>query len=139
MIKELVHDEAILSQPCRPATAEDASIAQDLLDTLAANDGAACLAANQIGETVALVVYLDEADRPHVLYNPKVLLGLAAFKAPEGCLTREGETVVTRYARVKMAYDELVDGKLKPRKKDFLDWEAQMLQHMVDHCKGKLI
>ena len=35
MIKELVTDEAILSQPCEPATAEDAAVAQDLLDTLA--------------------------------------------------------------------------------------------------------
>ena len=27
MIKELVHDEAILSTPCEPATAEDAALA----------------------------------------------------------------------------------------------------------------
>ena len=33
MIKELVTDEAILSQPCETATAEDAVVAQDLLDT----------------------------------------------------------------------------------------------------------
>ena len=37
MIKELVTDEAILSQPCETATAEDAVVAQDLLDTLAAH------------------------------------------------------------------------------------------------------
>lgn len=49
MIKELVTDEAILSQPCETATAEDAAVAQDLLDTLASLDEAACLAANQIG------------------------------------------------------------------------------------------
>ena len=34
MIKELVKDEAILSTPCEPATAADAEIAQDLVDTL---------------------------------------------------------------------------------------------------------
>ena len=34
MIKELVHDEAILSTPCEAATAADADVAQDLVDTL---------------------------------------------------------------------------------------------------------
>ena len=34
-IKELVHDEAVLSTPCEKATAEDAQVAQDLLDTMA--------------------------------------------------------------------------------------------------------
>ena len=34
MIKELVKDDAVLSVPCEPATAEDAPVAQDLVDTL---------------------------------------------------------------------------------------------------------
>ena len=50
-IKELVHDEAVLSTPCEKATAEDAQVAQDLLDTMASLDEAACLHANQIGVT----------------------------------------------------------------------------------------
>ena len=41
MIKELVTDDAILSQRCEPATADDAELAQDLLDTLASLDDAA--------------------------------------------------------------------------------------------------
>ena len=131
MIKELVFDDAILSTPCEAATAEDASVAQDLIDTLASIEGAACLAANQIGVTKALCVYLDESDKPHAIYNPKIMLGLAAFKTEEGCLTR--------YDHMKLAFDELVDGELKHRKRDFAGWEAQMIQHMVDHCKGKLV
>ena len=43
-IKELVHDEAVLSTPCEKATAEDAQVAQDLLDTMASLDEAACCA-----------------------------------------------------------------------------------------------
>ena len=49
MIKELVHDDAILSQTCEPATAEDAALVQDLIDTMNSIDDAVCLAANQIG------------------------------------------------------------------------------------------
>ena len=41
MVKDITKDEAVLSQPCREATAEDAAIAQDLLDTLEATEDAA--------------------------------------------------------------------------------------------------
>ena len=126
MIKELVKDEAILSQPCDAATAKDAQVAQDLLDTLASLDNAACLAANQIGVSKCIVAYLDENDQPHVMYNPTLKLALGAFK-------------VTRFAKIKVAYEELAEGELQPRKQDFTDWTAQIIQHMIDHCKGKLV
>ena len=139
MIKELVHDETLLSRPCAAATAQDAGVAKDLLDTLVSIDSAACLAANQIGAEKAIVAYLDEKENPQVMYNPKLLLGLGAFKTEEGCLTRDEVSVVTRYQRIKVAYDEMVDGALVPRKKDLTDWTAQIVQHMIDHCKGKLV
>lgn len=139
MIKELVHDETLLSRPCAAATAQDADVAQDLLDTLVSIDSAACLAANQIGVEKAIIAYLDEKENPQVMYNPKLLLGLGAFKTEEGCLTRDEVSVVTRYQRIKVAYDEMVDGALVPRKKDLTDWTAQIVQHMIDHCKGKLV
>ena len=139
MIKELVKDEALLSKPCEAATADDADVAQDLLDTLASLEDAACLAANQIGVTKSIVAYLDENDEPHVMYNPVLKLVLGAFKTTEGCLTRDEESKVTRFDRIKVAYDELADGALKPRKRDFSGWTAQVIQHMIDHCKGKLV
>lgn len=139
MIKELVTDDAILSQRCEPATADDAELAQDLLDTLASLDDAACLAANQIGVAKAMFAYVDEKDRARVMCNPHILLGLAPAQVVEGCLTREEEQRVKRFAKVKVKYQELVDGKLVNRQADFLGWMAQVVQHMVDHCNGKLI
>ena len=139
MIKELVTDDAILSQRCEPAPADDAELAQDLLDTLASLDDAACLAANQIGVTKAMFAYVDEKDRARVMCNPHILLGLAPAQVVEGCLTREEEQRVKRFAKVKVKYQELVDGKLVNRQADFLGWMAQVVQHMVDHCNGKLI
>lgn len=139
MIKELVTDEAILSTPCAVATADDAELAQDLIDTMNANEDAVCLAANQIGVTKAVVVYKDDNEKAHVMYNPKVLMGLGPQKLVESCMTHEGESKVTRFVKVKVSYDELVDGALKARKRDFMGWEAQMIQHMCDHCKGKLV
>ena len=139
MIKELVHDEAVLSTPCEPATAEDADLAQDLIDTLASIDDAVCLAANQIGVTKAVIVYQDDNGTPHVMYNPKVLAGFAAAKVEESCLTHEEPVRVTRFAKIKVSFDELVDGQLKTRRRDYTGWTAQMIQHMADHCKGKLV
>ena len=139
MIKDLVRDTDILSMAAEPATAADADLAQDLMDTLASLDDAACLAANQIGVPKAVVAYLDDHETPHVMFNPKVLFGMGAFKTVEGCLTLDGDSRVTRFAKVKVQFDELVNGKLVARRRDFTDWQAQVIQHMVDHCKGKLV
>ena len=139
MVKELVYDTDILSTRCAAATAEDAAVAEDLVDTLKATEDAICLAANQIGVTKCVVAYLDDDGEAHVLYNPRILMGLHAQKMIENCMTLEEESKVTRYMKVKVAYDELVDGALVAKKRDFMGWEAQMVQHLIDHCKGKLV
>lgn len=139
MIKELVKDDAILSQVCEQATPEDAELAQDLIDTAASLEDCSCLAANQIGVTKAVVVYFDDDQKPHVMYNPKIMMGLRPSKAVEGCLSHEEFSKVTRYAKIKVSYDELVDGSFKQRRRDYTGWIAQMIQHMVDHCNGKLV
>lgn len=139
MIKDLVKDEAILSQKCEKATAEDAELAQDLVDTMKSLEDCGCLAANQIGVAKAVVAYLDENEQAHVMYNPRIMMGLGAQKVQESCMTLDEPSKVTRYAKVKVAYDELVDGELKSKKRDFIGWTAQMIQHMCDHCKGKLV
>ena len=139
MIRELCHDDAVLSQRCETATVEDESVAQDLLDTVATLDDAGCLAANQIGITKKVCVYLDEAGEPHVLYNPRIVFGLGAQKMDEVCLTHEGATKSTRYIKAKIAFDEIVDGVMRERRRDYAGFEAQMIQHMIDHCQGKLV
>ena len=139
MVKELVFDKELLSTRCEQATAEDAALAEDLVETLKATEDAICLAANQIGVTKAVVAYLDDDGQAHVLYNPRLLMGLNAQKMIENCMTLETESKVTRYMKVKVTYEELVDGKLVARKRDFMGWEAQMVQHLIDHCKGKLV
>ena len=139
MVKELVYDTELLSTRCALATAEDATVAEDLVDTLKATEDAICLAANQIGVTKCVVAYLDDDGEAHVLYNPRILMGLHAQKMIENCMTLEEESKVTRYMKVKVAYEELVEGELVAKKRDFMGWEAQMVQHLIDHCKGKLV
>ncbi|MDO5708882.1 MAG: peptide deformylase, partial [Coriobacteriales bacterium] len=133
MIKDLVKDTAILSQRCEKATADDAALAEDLVDTLKSLEDAACLAANQIGVAKSVVVWMDDDGNAHVMYNPRLMMGLQASKAVETCLTLEEPVKVTRYNKVKVSFDELVDGTLVQRKRDYVGWEAQMIQHMIDH------
>ena len=139
MIRELVRDEEILSTPCEPATEEDEHVAQDLLDTLATLEEAACLHANQIGVTKSIFVYLDKSDRPHVVYNAALKRGLRGSRVPETCLTRDEEVKVNRYDLVTITFEEMLNGKLVKRKREFQGWIAEIIQHMLDHNKGKLV
>lgn len=137
MIKELTTDETLLSAPCERATADDAAVATDLVDTLASLEEAACLAANQIGELKAIIAFKDARDQIRVLYNPRLLMGIGATALEEACLTHPETTVQKRYLKIQLSYEQLVDGELKPFKRRYEGWEAQMIQHMMDHCAGK--
>lgn len=139
MVQELISDESILSQPTAPMTAEDAALVADLRETLESLDDAACLSANQIGVAKAAGVWRDDKNKVHELLNPKILMGLHPSLVVEGCLSREEPSQVKRFAQVKVQFEELVDGALKRKTRDFRGWEAQLVQHMIDHNAGKLI
>ena len=139
MIKELVHDEEFLAKPSQPATAEDAQIAQDLVDTLESiKDECAGLAANMIGELKDIIVFYD-AERPVVMYNPKIKWFSSPYTAEEGCMSLERETTVKRFKRIKVAYQVLEDGVLVDKERSYRDWIAEVIQHEIDHCKGILV
>jgi peptide deformylase len=139
MVKEICKDDEVLGKKCARATAEDADVAQDVVDTMRSVEDCTCLAANQIGVIKSVVAYLDDEGGAHVMYNPHVMMGLQAARVTESCLSRDEPVKATRYAKVKVRYEELVDGKLVQRTRDFTGWTAQMIQHMCDHCRGKLV
>lgn len=139
MVKEIVKDEAILTQPCEKATIEDMPIVQDLLDTAESMEDVAALSANQIGETKCIAIYLDDKDEFKTIFNPKLIKALYPVKMEEECFSVDGSNRVTRYECATIAYEEPVDGKLVARKREFHGRESQILQHVIDHCKGKLI
>lgn len=139
MIKELVKDEALLNQAAEPATAEDAQVAQDLVDTMESmRDNCACLAANQIGSNKAVIAY-DNGAKVGVMFNPAIKHCAIPYEVTEACLSLEGESTVTRYKRIIVTFQELVDGELVARQRKFSDWKAEIIQHAIDHCEGKLV
>ncbi len=139
MIKEIVTDEEFLSKPAEVATAEDAQVAQDLIDTMESlSDNCACLAANQIGSTKAVIAY-DDNGTARVMFNPRVKMGMYPYMATEGCLSLERESNAKRFNVIRVAYQELVDGQLVDRERKLTDWRAEIVQHAIDHCKGLLV
>lgn len=138
VIKDIIKDEEFLAKPAEPATVEDAEVAQDLLDTMAANEDCACLAANQIGSTKAVIAF-EGANGPQVMFNPKVIASMAPYKAVEGCLSLDRDTEVRRFQLVRVKFDALVNGKLESRTRKYSGWVAEVVQHGIDHCAGKLV
>lgn len=137
MIKEIVKDTEFLSQPAESATADDAQVGEDLVDTMRAVDGA-CLAANQIGSRKAVIAYNDNG-RTFVMYNPHLDSGMQRFSTAEDCLSLDEPSVVERFKIIRVSYQVLAGGKLENRTRKFTGWSAQAVQHAIDHCEGKLV
>ena len=146
MIKEIVKDREFLALPAEPATADDAQVAQDLMDTMASlSDSCACLAANQIGSRKAVIAYEDNG-RVFTMYNPRLTAFMKPYKTVEGCLSLDGEDgqdaeeiEVKRFETITVAYESLRDGKLVARTRKFTGWTAEIIQHAIDHCAGKVV
>lgn len=138
MIKEIVKDRDALSVPAEPATAADAGVADDLRDTLASLDDCACLAANQIGSPKAVIAY-EDGGRIAVMFNPKLKMGAQPYTAQEGCLSLEEVSEVRRFKMITVTYQVLAGENLVSRQKRLTGWTAEIVQHALDHCAGKLV
>lgn len=136
MIRDIVRDQFFLRIPSRPATASDAPVADDLLDTLRANaDRCVGIAANMIGESVRIIVFSDNAHCME-MFNPVIVKKDGPFDCEEGCLSLDGTRPVRRYKTVRVQWQTR---DMKPRFKTFTDFTAQIIQHEVDHLFGIII
>ena len=133
MIRPIMKSTLILSRPSAPATAQDASVAQDLLDTFAANRrGCAGMAANMIGILKRIIV-VDCEGEALLMYNPVIESSSNPYETEEGCLSLEGLRPATRYRNITVLYE---DENFSPRKRSFSGYTAQIIQHEIDHCDG---
>ena len=137
MVKPIVKDPILLSQPSVPATEEDRPIARDLLDTLAAHrERCAGMAANMIGELKRIIVFEGEDGDPVLMYNPEIIKKSEPYHATEGCLSLEGLRQGDRWKTIKVRFQ---DGAFKTRVRTYTGFTAQVIQHEIDHCNGILI
>ena len=136
MVREIMRDEAFLSQKAEPATLEDLPVAQDLLDTLAAHkDGCVGMAANMIGVCKRIIVF-DNEGKYMVMFNPEIIKKSGSYEAEEGCLSLTGIRKAKRWQSIKVQYQ---NEQFQIRFKTFTGWTAQIIQHEIDHCEGVLI
>ena len=70
------------------------------------------------------------------MYNPEIVEAAGEYQTEESCLSREGSRLCTRYRRIKVAY---FDASFTPRKKSFSGFDAQIVQHEIDHSYGVVI
>jgi len=136
VVREIMRDEAFLSQKAEPATLEDLPVAQDLLDTLTAHkDGCVGMAANMIGVRKRIIVF-DNEGTYMVMFNPEIIKKSGPYEAEEGCLSLSGTRKAKRWQSIKVQYQ---NGQFQTRLKTFTGWTAQIIQHEIDHCEGVLI
>lgn len=136
MVREITKDVFFLSQKSTPATAEDISVAQDLLDTLTAHkEGCVGMAANMIGVTKRIIAF-DNGGKNMVMYNPEVIKRSDPYEAEEGCLSLTGTRKARRWKSIKVQYQ---NEQFQVRFKTFTGWTAQIIQHEIDHCNGIII
>ena len=136
MIRPIVKMPVLLSTPSVDATPLDAAVGQDLLDTLAAHAHECVgLAANMIGVRKRIIVAACTGGAV-LMYNPEIIEASGEYQTEESCLSLEGVRPCARYERIKVAY---LDASFAPCEKSFTGFEAQIIQHEIDHCNGIII
>ena len=137
MVREIVHDIIILQRPSVHCTKDDRQLFKDMEDTLAANsERCVGIAANMIGvHKTALAAYIG--GEIVIMVNPVITdHSKQVYEVQEGCLSLTGERTAKRFEAITVEY---CDKKFKRRKKTFSGFEAQIIQHEMDHFEGTLI
>lgn len=136
MIREICRDIAFLSQKAETATVEDAPVAADLLETLAAHkDGCVGMAANMIGVNKRVIVF-DNEGAYMVMFNPEIIKKSKPYDAEEGCLSLSGIRKTKRWQAIRVRY---LDEAFQSCEKNFTGFTAEIIQHEIDHCEGIII
>ena len=136
MIRDICKDEAFLAQKAAPATPDDRSIAEDLLETLAHHkEGCVGMAANMIGVSKRIIAFDNEGSYM-VMFNPEIVRRSGPYDTEEGCLSLAGIRPARRWQSIKVRWQ---NEQFQVRLKTFTGWTAQIIQHEIDHCEGIII
>ena len=129
MVKEIVTDMFMLHQKSEKADRKDLSVAKDLLDTLKAHDFECVgMAANMIGVSkTILAAYLS--GKYVVMINPEIV-----SKSEE--ISLSGKRKVRRYSKITVEY---LDMKFRKKRGTYSGFDAEIIQHEIDHFSGILI
>jgi peptide deformylase len=137
MIKNIVKDIEFLKNISEDMTQDDKYIIDDLNDTLLFNKSRCVgMAANMIGYLKNAIIFEDNKKNYQIMINPKIIKKEEKYEAEEGCLSLDGTRKTIRYKKIKVEY---LDALYRKRIKTFTDFEAQIIQHEIDHLFGIII
>ena len=137
MVKEIVKDQKSLMLKSELANSDDLYILDDLIDTLDANrEHCVGMAANMIGYNKCILVYINKNEKIEYMINPIIIKCEDEYLVKEGCLSLEGQRETKRYKKIKVEY---YNNKFQKRLKVFNDFEAEIIQHEIDHFSGIII
>lgn len=136
MIRPIMRSELLLAMPSDAATEADVAVGQDLLDTLATHaDACVGMAANMIGVRKRIIVF-SNAGAPMLMFNPEIVHSSGKYRTEEGCLSLDGLRGCERFRKIRVRYQ---DEAFAWHEKSFSGFEAQIIQHEIDHCNGVVI
>ena len=136
MVCEICKDELFLARKAKPATPEDITVAENLLETLEYHkNGCVGMAANMIGVDKRIIAF-DNDGSYMVMFNHEILQRSGPYQTEEGCLSLTGVRKTKRWKTINVKWQ---NEKFQQRIKNFSGWTAQIIQHEIDHCDGILI
>jgi len=136
MVRDICRDVFFLGKKSESATKADLPVAQDMLDTLAANsEHCVGMAANMIGVSKRIIV-VNMGFMNMIMFNPVITKKSGAFETEEGCLSLEGVRKTTRYKDIEVEFEDM---SFNRQKQKFSGWTAQIIQHECDHLEGIII
>lgn len=136
MVKEIIKDTSYLILKSEPANINDLYILNDLTDTLdSIKDKCVGLAANMIGYNKTILVFIEN-NKISYMINPKIIKKEDEYETEEGCMSLIGLRKCIRYNKIKVSY---YNDKFQERIKNYTGFEAEIIQHEIDHFSGILI
>jgi len=137
MIKQIVTDPIFLSLKSEPASEEDLQTVKDLTDTLRANrERCVGMAANMIGVRKTILA-AQLGGKIRIMINPAITAhSKECYDAEEGCLSLTGTRTAKRWKKITVTY---LDENFRKKTGVFKDFEAQIIQHEINHFDGILI
>lgn len=136
MIRPVEHDVRFLALPAEKAGKNDIQVAKDLLDTLHAHQNECVgMAANMIGVNKRIIV-MNAGLMDVVMFNPVLVWKDGKYETEEGCLSLNGTRKTVRYRKITVRYEDM---SFQNHTQTFSGFPAQILQHEIDHLKGKII
>ena len=136
MVKEIIKDTSYLILKSEPANINDLYILNDLTDTLdSIKDKCVGLAANMIGYNKTILVFIEN-NKISYMINPKIIKKEDEYETEEGCMSLIGLRKCIRYNKIKVSY---YNDKFQERIKNYAGFEAEIIQHEIDHFSGILI